>query len=104
MSIDKSLKIRGQLVRMRNVLTRAERLAVMEERRQWKDGDPIYGLPKTKIAKVKKAAKKKKEEAAAGATAEGAVAGAAPAEAAAPAKGAAKAAEPKAADKKGGKK
>ena len=63
MSVDKSLKVRGKLARMRNVLTRAERIAQMETKREWKVGDPIYGLPKTKVLKVKKGGKKKKKEA-----------------------------------------
>jgi small basic protein (TIGR04137 family) len=101
MSIDKSLKIKGKLARTRNVMTRAERIAQMEEKRTWKEGDRVLGLPKTKIIRVKKAAKKKEKkeaDAAAAGTAPGA-AGAAPA---APAAAPAAAAKP--ADKKGGKK
>jgi small basic protein (TIGR04137 family) len=62
MSVHKSLRVRGKLARMRNVLTRAERIAVMEKRRTWKEGDPVYGLPKTKVVKVKKGGKKKKKK------------------------------------------
>ncbi|MCU0728408.1 MAG: small basic protein [Planctomycetes bacterium] len=107
MSIDKSLKIKGKLVRTRNVMTRAERIAQMEEKRTWKEGDPVLGLPKTKIIRVKKAAKKKeKKEAEAGAEAAAGTPGTTPA--AAPAAGAGKPAAGKAAekpaDKKGGKK
>ena len=63
MSLDKSLKIRGKLARSRNVLTRPERLALMEQRRIWTEGDGIFGLPKTKIEKVKQGGKKKKKKA-----------------------------------------
>ncbi len=69
MSIHKSLKIRGKLARMRNVLTRAERIDQMKLERTWQDGDGVYGLPKTKVAKVKKGGKKKKDEEEAGAEA-----------------------------------
>ena len=61
MSVHKSLKAEGKLVRARNVLSRPERIAVMEEKRVWKDGDPIYGLPKTKVAKIKRGGQKKKK-------------------------------------------
>ena len=62
MSMDKSLKIRGKLVRSRNVLNRAERLALMERRRTWVEGDPIFGLPKTKVDQVKQGGQKKKKK------------------------------------------
>jgi len=62
MSVHKSLKIRGMLARTRNVLTRAERIAMMEQSRVWKDGDLVYGLPKTKVPKIKRGGKKKKKE------------------------------------------
>ena len=62
MSVHKSLKVRGKLTRMRNVLSRAERIAIMEKNRVWEAGDPVYGLPKTKVSKVKKGGKKKKKE------------------------------------------
>jgi small basic protein (TIGR04137 family) len=62
MSIHKSLKTQGKLVRARNVLSRAERIAVMEEKRSWVDGDPVYGLPKTKVMKIKTGGKKKKKK------------------------------------------
>ena len=61
MSVHKSLKVRGKLTRIRNVLSRAERIAIMEKNRVWEDGDPVYGLPKTKVMKVKKGGKKKKK-------------------------------------------
>ena len=63
MSVHKSLRVRGKLVRSRNVLTRAERIAQMESKREWKDGDPIFGIPKTKVVKPKKGGKKKKKKA-----------------------------------------
>ena len=46
MSIDRSLKIKGALIRHRNVLTRAERLEKLKEEEQWSEGDSLLGLPK----------------------------------------------------------
>jgi small basic protein (TIGR04137 family) len=92
MSMDRSLKSKASLTRHRNVLTRAERIKVLEDQERFKKGetDP-FGLPKVahrKAAvggKTKKAAPKE-GEAAAAATAEGApaapAAGTAPAPAA----------------------
>ncbi len=62
MSVHKSLKVRGMLVRARNVMTRAERIAMMEQNRTWNEGDAVYGLPKTKVPKIKRGGKKKKKE------------------------------------------
>ena len=62
MSVDKSLKVRGKLARTRNVLTRAERIAQMEAQRTWQEGDKVFGLPKTKVMKIKKGGKKKKKK------------------------------------------
>jgi len=62
MSVHKSLKIRGMLARTRNVMSRAERIAMMEQNRTWHDGDAVYGLPKTKVPKIKKGGKKKKKD------------------------------------------
>jgi small basic protein (TIGR04137 family) len=62
MSIHKSLKTAGKLVRTRNVLTRAERIAILEKKRVWTPDNGIYGLPKTKVPKVKKGGQKKKKQ------------------------------------------
>jgi small basic protein (TIGR04137 family) len=73
MSIDRSLKLKGALVRHRNVLTRAERVDVLKDEERWNEGDPVTGLPK--VAHRKSAAgKKAKAEAAAEAAAAGAAA------------------------------
>jgi small basic protein (TIGR04137 family) len=88
MSIDKSLRRKNQLARARNVLTRGERIKVLQDEERWKEGRSPYGLPKVRVLKIAKKAKKTKEEAAP--AAEGA-AGAA-------------AATPAAGEKKGGEK
>ncbi len=91
MSIDQSLRRKNQLARSRNVLTRAERIKVLQSEERWQDGRSPFGLPKVRVLKVgKKSKKAAKEETAAAAE------GAAPA-AAAPA------AEAKPAAKKGAK-
>jgi len=74
MSIDRSLKTAGNLVKHRNVLTRAERIEKLldDERFSMNDGNPI-GLPKVANRKVVTGGKtSKKEEGAAEAEAEGA--------------------------------
>jgi small basic protein (TIGR04137 family) len=89
MSIDRSLKLKDALVRHRNVLTRAERIDVLQDEERWNEGDAVTGLPK--VAHRKSAAgKKAKAEAAAEAAVAGAAAPGAPAEtpAATPAPGA----------------
>jgi small basic protein (TIGR04137 family) len=46
MSIDRSLKVKGSLVRHRNVLSRAERIAQLAADERWEEGDAVTGLPK----------------------------------------------------------
>jgi small basic protein (TIGR04137 family) len=74
MTIDKSLRVRKGLMRSRNVLTRAERLAKLQEADRWTPDDPVLGLPKVRVVKVslkkKKKAKKEEEEGAAAAEGE----------------------------------
>lgn len=67
MSIDKSLRRKNQLARSRNVLTRAERIKILQDEERWKEGRSPFGLPKVRVLKVviKKAKKEKTEEAAA---------------------------------------
>ena len=61
MSVDRSLKTKGSLVRHRNVLTRAERVAVLVENEKFDaDNDSPTGLPKVAHRKAPVGAKKKK--------------------------------------------
>lgn len=64
MTIDKSLKIKTGSSSNRNVLTRVERLANLQENNRWSEGDSVYGLPKVRVQKLtlKKKKKEKKEE------------------------------------------
>lgn len=48
MSMHRSFKAANKIVKRRNVLKRYERVNLLKERGQWKDGDKAYGLPKTK--------------------------------------------------------
>lgn len=52
MSIDKSLKKAGGMSRTRNVLTRAERLALLQEDERWTPTNGVYNLPKTKFRRL----------------------------------------------------
>jgi small basic protein (TIGR04137 family) len=48
MSQHKSLQGSSGLVVKRNVLKRFERIEVLKKRNQWKEGDRVQGLRKTK--------------------------------------------------------
>jgi small basic protein (TIGR04137 family) len=95
MSMDRSLKGKGGLVRHRNVLKRSERITTLKDEERWDESKSVFGLPKVivrRAVKRKAAAEKKPEAATAEAGAEAPAEGAAtpPAKgAAAPAKGAA---------------
>lgn len=65
MSIDKSLKRKNTLARSRNVLNRAERIAVLKSEDRWVEGMSPFNLPKVRILKVGKKTKKAAKEAAA---------------------------------------
>ena len=89
MSIHPSLKIDVAGAQQRTVLTRIERIKDLMKKGKWTEGQQVFGLPKTKIIKVKARKSKGTKEAVPGA--EGAAApaagGAAPAAPAAKAAG-----------------
>ncbi|MFN4258442.1 MAG: small basic protein [Gemmataceae bacterium] len=63
MSIDKSLRRKNQLQRVRSVLTRTERIKKLQDEERWPEGRSPYGLPKVRVYKVVlKKTKKSKEE------------------------------------------
>lgn len=99
MSIHPSLAISDKDKKQRSVLKRTERIRMMMEKGQWKEGDKVYGLPKIKSLRIK-IKKEKVEKAAEAATAEGGAAPAAPAATEAKPQAAAKSAPGKAAEKK----
>ena len=63
MSIHPSLAISDKDKKQRSVLKRTERIRMMLEKGQWKEGDRVYGLPKIKSIRIK--IKKEKVEKAA---------------------------------------
>ncbi|MFP6767150.1 MAG: small basic protein [Planctomycetaceae bacterium] len=64
MSLDKSLRRVGRLVRTRNVLKRSERIEKLVFEDRWQEGQSPFGLPKVRVVKstIGKKKKKKKEE------------------------------------------
>ncbi len=72
MSIDKSLRIQGKLVRPRNVLRRVERIKILREEGRWDPEKSVYGIPKVKVVKIKQKGKSEKKAAKAEAAAEAA--------------------------------
>jgi small basic protein (TIGR04137 family) len=53
MSIHPSLSVSEKDKLSRSVLKRTERIRHMQEKNKWKEGDPVYGLPKIKTLKIK---------------------------------------------------
>ena len=71
MTLDRTLKQHGGLVRMRSVLTRAERIArLIDEEKFDPEADSPLGLPKTRVRHSRAGTKTKKAEAAPEAEAE----------------------------------
>ncbi len=62
MSLDKSLRRKGGIVRSRNVLTRAERIKQLMQEERWQEGMSPFGLPKVRVIKLKKSKRAAKEE------------------------------------------
>ena len=87
MSIDKSLKMKGKLVRPRNVFTRIERIKILKGEGKWEPTMSVFGIPKVKSVKIKRKGKSEKKVAKAEAAAEATPAAAAATPAAAPAAG-----------------
>lgn len=77
MSIHPSLNISEKDKKPRSVLKRTERLRMMAEKNQWKEGDDVYGLPKIKTVRIKIKKEKAAEKAETPAAAETAAAPAA---------------------------
>ena len=98
MSIHPSLGAEDKGKKQRSVLKRTERLKMMQDKEQWKDGDDVFGLPKIKTVRIK--IKKEKAEKTADATAAGATPAAGETKETAAKTAAPKAAAPKAQEKK----
>lgn len=61
MGLHPSLKRTNTLSGNRSVMNRTERIKWLMEKGQWSQGDPVLGLPKIKIVKLK-ALKKEKQK------------------------------------------
>lgn len=70
MSIHPSLRSSEKDKKQRSILKRTERLRIMAEKGQWKEGDDCFGLPKIKTIKFKIKKEKTAEKAEAGTAAE----------------------------------
>ncbi len=86
MSIHPSLDLSEKDKKSRSVLKRTERLRIMTEKGQWKEGDSVYGLPKIKTVRIKIKKEKAAEKAETAATVEGATEAAGSAKEQSPAK------------------
>lgn len=60
MTIDKSLKVKRGMNSNRSVLTRVERIKILQDGDRWEEGDPAFGLPKVRVRKLSMKKKKKK--------------------------------------------
>lgn len=51
MSRHPSLRTSGKLSEKKSVYPRFARIEVLKKKGKWKEGDSVYGLPKTKVVK-----------------------------------------------------
>ncbi|NQT88928.1 small basic protein [bacterium] len=61
MSMHRSLVSKSNLMRHRNVLSRAERIQKLADEGRWEEGDSAYGLPKVRVRRVTAGSKHKKK-------------------------------------------
>ncbi len=71
MGLHPSLKRAEKLGGTRSVMNRTERIKWLKEKGKWNEDDPVLGLPKIKIIKLKALKKEKAKEAEEGAPEEG---------------------------------
>lgn len=62
MGLHPSLKRAEKLGGSRSVMTRTERIKWLKEKGKWNEDDPVLGLPKIKIVKLKALKKEKAKE------------------------------------------
>ena len=77
MSIHPSLNVSDKDKKARSVLKRTERIRMMMEKGDWKEGDKVFGLPKIKTMRIKIKKEKVEKTETAGAAGTGAAATAA---------------------------
>ena len=63
MTMDQSLRVQAGAIKTRNVLTRAERVARLQELDRFDEEDSIVGMPKVRVVKVSLKRKKKVKKA-----------------------------------------
>lgn len=63
MTLDRSLKVKAGAIKARNVLTRAERIAQLQNQDKFNEDDNILGMPKVRVVKVSLKKKKKVKKA-----------------------------------------
>ncbi len=63
MTMDRSLKVAAGAIKPRNVLTRAERVARLQELDRFDENASIIGMPKVRVVKVSLKKKKKVKKA-----------------------------------------
>lgn len=63
MTMDRSLKVQAGAIQSRNVLTRAERVARLQQLDKFDETQSIVGMPKVRVPKVSLKKKKKVKKA-----------------------------------------
>ena len=63
MTMDQSLRVQAGAIKTRNVLTRAERVARLQELDRFDEESSIVGMPKVRVMKVSLKRKKKVKKA-----------------------------------------
>ena len=63
MTMDRSLKVAAGAIKSRNVLTRAERVARLQELDRFNEETDVVGMPKVRVTKVSLKKKKKVKKA-----------------------------------------
>ncbi len=63
MTMDSSLKVQAGAIKVRNVLTRPERIARLQELGRWEDDMDVVGMAKVRVVKVSLKKKKKVKKA-----------------------------------------
>lgn len=63
MTMDQSLKVQAGAIKTRNVLTRAERVARLQELDRFDEEASVVGMPKVRVMKVSLKRKKKVKKA-----------------------------------------
>ena len=63
MTMDRSLKVQAGAIKTRNVLTRAERVAKLQQLDKFDEQEQVIGMPKVRVQKISLKKKKKVKKA-----------------------------------------